>query len=215
MCTFTDKEENDEMKKKYGAVFAKMFVDADTNEVNMQQVLQLVADLPDAIKGMPLKALQKLVPALQAAVNMGKTEIVAEGGEVPGAEGGAPGGEGEQRSVTQQVEDEPPTAEEKQQMADAEALKFSDAVKVAADELGKVYVSVIAKAKQFLPDTYDFSDKTPETIMSDAIATTTDDKFEDAELSTAFKLLKHSADYKKFGDARTPGLVESIGDKTL
>lgn len=220
MCKFKDEET--EMKKTINAAFLDV-----NGEVNMQQVLQLVADLPDAIKGMPLKQLQKLVPALQNAVEVGKTEIVQEGGEpIDPAEGGETD---PPRQVSEEIEDEGGETDMKKAVTDALAMQkkefddklaaqkkeFDDAVSTAAADLNKRFSGIVAKAREFLPDTYDFTDKSCEDVMRDTLATCGDEKFTNEELPVAFKVLKKPVDYKGFGDGKAGGLVESIGDKEL
>jgi hypothetical protein len=196
MCSFTDGVET--MKKKY-----VNFLDAATGEINMQQVMQLVTDLPEIVKTLPLKELQKLVPALTKAMELAAGEIATEAGmeveEAPAAE----------ELPVVETEDEADPEAEKKEMADS--IKFADAVKAAT----RNFATVMAKAKDFLPETYKFADKTACQIMADAVATQHSDKFTDAELSTAFKLLKKVTNYQSFGDNQAKGLLETIGDKEI
>jgi hypothetical protein len=78
--------------------------------------------------------------------------------------------------------------------------KFIDS-KIQASN--KEFASVMGKAKDFLDSTYKFQDKTVKQIMRDALATQYSEKFTDAELSTAFKLLQKNGAYKDFGKAMT------------
>ena len=52
--------------------------------------------------------------------------------------------------------------------------------------------------------------------MRAALATQHNDKFEDSELPTAFKMLKTVTNYKDFGDAKTiSDEIDKIGEKEL
>ena len=224
LCKFTDKE-NEEMPKKMNAAF----LDAN-GQVNMQQVLQLVAELPEAIKTLPLNELNKLVPALQKAVDIaqasGLTEEPLEAEETP--EGMEP-----EREVTEEVEDEGekmaeeeevldekepmPEEEKKKEMADSVKsftdAEFNDAVAAKAKELNAEFAGVVSKAQDFLPSNYNFSDKCSCDVMRDALATQHDGTFEDKELPTAFKMLKKVGNYKEFGDSKE-GLA-ALADKEI
>lgn len=221
-CKFMDKE-NDSMK------FNKAFLDAE-GAVNMQQVLQLVNDLPDAIKTMDLKDLVRLVPILQKATATA-TESIAEGAQAGEVEMTDEEKEAkrleDEKIAKQKAEDEGNmTEEEKAQAAkDEEAAaaakktdddkKFSDSV---ADEVKKqsaIYAAAVVKGKEFLPDTYNFADKSACDIMRDSLATQSNDKFEDSELPVAFKMLKKETSYSKFADKKTGSTLEEIGEKEL
>jgi len=83
----------------------------------------------------------------------------------------------------------------------------------------KRYAEVVNKARSFVDAEYDFAGKTANAVMRDALATQSTDKFEDAELSVAFKLLrKANTDYSTFGDTKPDtGLMsrisETLGEK--
>jgi len=63
---------------------------------------------------------------------------------------------------------------------------------------------------------YDFSDKSANRVMADALSTQSTDKFEDSELPVAFKLLrKPNTDYSQFGDSKPVTGLESRITKTL
>lgn len=224
MCKFTDEVLG--MKKKLDAFKAlrlesfKGFSDAD-GEINMQQVLQLVADLPEVVKTLPLKELQKLAQLLTKAMDVATAEIATEA--AAGAAGAEETPEGGEVPVepTSEVEDVEPSEEEKKAaMADSkvalvDSTEFKDAVEIEATRRNKQYATVVAKAKDFLPDTYAFADKCANDIMRDALATQHKEKFEDGELSTAFKLLRKVATYDNFGNAGKKSLTDSVGDKEL
>jgi len=216
-CTFTDKEK-DSMK------INKAFLDAE-GAVNMQQVLQLVNDLPDAIKTMDLKDLVRLVPILQKATATA-TESIAEGAQENSTEltdeekaaklledqKAANPDEGmtgaEKAEAEQKAKDEAAAGKEEDEK------KFSDSVDAEVKKQNAIYAAAVSKGKDFLPDTYNFADKSACDIMRDALATQSKDKFEDSELPVAFKMLKKSGNYTDFADKKQTSL-EEIGDKEL
>lgn len=225
MCTFTDKE-TETMNKKLDAFKAlrldsfKEFSDAE-GLINMQQVQKLVADLPEVVKTLPLKELQKLAQLLTKAMTAATAEIAEEAATAGDPPPGEPPAGDPPREPTSELEDQGEEAakaeEEKKAMADAQAVKdreFSDAVETETVKRNKEYATVVAKAKDFLPDTYAFGDKCANDIMRDALATHHKDKFEDSELPTAFKVLKKTATYDNFGEPEA-GSLKELEDKEL
>lgn len=214
VCKFTDQGDQDMHKKEE---LNKAFTDAD-GQVNMQQILELVADLPEAIKKMDIKSLGKFVPVLQRAMEAAGVMEAAEGGEEVAHGGDVPPAdnplEAEAPAAAAEVEDAPETEEEmkKKEMADAKA--FSDSVMAATKKETARYASVMVKAQGFLPKDYKFADKCSMDIMRDALALHHTEKFEDSELSTAFKLLKKTVDYSQFGDSK-PGSLSQLKDKEI
>lgn len=215
-CTFAD-EANMKKKLKLNA----LFLDAE-GEINMQQVLQLVADLPEVVKTLPLKELQKLAKLLTKAMDVATAEIAVEAsGE----------GELEAEAVEQtteapietsvEVEDEK-EEDMKKDVATSDSdfvnfldtKEFLDAVAMESKKINAEYAIVVSKAKDFLPSTYDFSDKCACDIMAAALATQHTEKFEDSELSTAFKLLKKNTSYENFGKEKVD-FVDELKDKEL
>lgn len=92
--------------------------------------------------------------------------------------------------------------EEAKKVKDSAALeaRFADAVAKATAEQVASTLAIIDRARQFLPADYKFADKTGAQVMRDAIATQHPDaRFDDAELSVAFKLLRQP-ETKPFAD---------------
>jgi hypothetical protein len=208
-CTFKDGEET--MPKE----ISKAFLDAN-GEINMQQVLTLVNDLPEAIKTLPLKELQKLVPALTKAVELAAGEMATEAvSEVTEGEETMASEEEPPVETSVEVEDEKDMEKEKVETTDTEPVPVTDTAEFVDALAGatRTYAEVVDKARNFLPETYSFGDKTATQIMADAVATQHKEKFNDSELSTAFKLLKKVASYQNFGDAK-PGLA-ALADKEI
>lgn len=166
----------------------KAFLDAD-GALNLQQVAELSAAWPELIKTIPINELPKILAPLQKAVELAKT---AAPEAAPEEETPAPVEDEEAPAPVEKVEDEDPAAKEE------EEKKFSDSVAAAV----KVRLAIVDKAREFLPAGYAFADSAPDKIMRDALATDSDIKFEDSELSVAFKLLrKRDSKYQQFGDA--------------
>jgi hypothetical protein len=202
LCSFIDKKptsEEDNMTKLHEA-----FLDAD-GAVNLEQVMEIAAKLPEAIKKVPVDQLKKLVPSMQGVMSYAQ----------------------EQGAMPEEVMDEDPDEEEievadmdemKDEDAKEEEKKFSDSdfkaalVKQSqafADQEVKRFSEVINKARNFLDSSYDFTGKTSNEVMREALATQSTEKFEDSELAIAFKLLRKSADYSQFGDSAKPSALES------
>lgn len=185
--------------------FHKAFCDAE-GSLSLSQIVELAAGLPEAIKNVPADKLAELLPALQEIM----AAATAAGVEVPAGDA--------------VVEDVPVmTDEEASKLVDESAgevkgdpvkvtdsmrkvlaQKFSDATRKAVDTAVKTHASVIDKAREILPETYSFGDKSTAQVMRDALAVEHgSQKFSDSELSVAFKLLKKSGgDYQTFGDAK-------------
>ena len=189
MCSFIDKlPKQGEIVKLH-----KAFLDAE-GALNLQQVAELAAALPEAIKAVPVNELPKLLAPMQKIIELAKTvgvEAPAEE-EVP-----APVGDEGTPAPVEKVEDEDPAAKKEE-----EEKKFADSVAAAVETAVKARLAIVDKAREFLPADYAFADSAPDKIMRDALATDTDTKFEDAELPVAFKLLKkRDSQYKQFGDS--------------
>lgn len=215
-CKFTDKKESS-MKKKLNINAA--FLDAG-EEVNMAQVMEIVANLPEAIKTMPIKELSKLIPVLQKV-----TATAVESIASPEANALSPEEEAAARQEQENTDAGNLAEKEEQEAADAKASAeekevndkaFSDSVALEVKKKNAEFATVVIKAKDFLDSTYDFSDKSSEDIMRDSLATQHNDKFEDSELATAFKMLKVVTSYKDFGDKKTVAdALDEIGEKEL
>lgn len=195
MCSFIDKKPQPTTEDNTMSKLHKMFKDAD-GTMNLQQIVELATALPEAIKAVPVDQLQDLLPALQQIVEAANAVMPAEGDE-PAPE---PKPDGEAEPSEPALDGE---AESAEQDPDDKQKQFGDEdVKKFTDKAIREHAAVIEKARGFLPDTYAFADKSTAEIMRDALATVESDKFADAELALAFKLLKKpAANYQKFGDA--------------
>ena len=209
LCSFLDRkpektkiEEDENMPEK-----VKLFLDAE-GQVNLEQIVEIATALPEAIKKVPVDQLKKIMPSLQQIMTYATDQGAVE--EAP-----AEGVEDEELTDEEKTEKEAVATEEdkpKENFADSKA--FKDAVeaqsKKFADSEVKRYAQVVTKARNFLDADYDFSDKTANQVMADALGTQNTDKFEDSELPVAFKLLrKPNTDYSQFGDTKADNSLES------
>lgn len=107
---------------------------------------------------------------------------------------------GEQKETDMEME-----AREKKEKADREmeAKKKKDGIEKDVKDGIAEYASTLATAYDLncLADDYSFDGKTTKQIMADCVATQTEDKFTNNELSTAFKMLKKVENpHLNFGD---------------
>lgn len=200
LCSFLDRKPPQPQTPEEGTMpkLHKAFLDAE-GAVSLEQIVEMATSLPEAIRKVPVDRLQEIMPALQEITSYAK-----EQGAMPESDG-----EG------MEDEDKPETPDGEEEMSDEEKPKFSDAdfrkaldkekAKFADAEV-KRYAEVVNKARNFLDADYDFTGKTANEVMRDALATQSTDKFEDSELPVAFKMLrKADADYSKFGDSKPEG----------
>lgn len=187
-CRFLDRKPNPEaiMPKK----MHKAFMDAD-GVASLSQIVEVAAALPEAIKNVPVDKLQELMPALQEIMDIAS----AVGLKAPEAD--APTDE---ELAAKKLADE--QAEADASVAVTDSAAFKDAMKSGIDSAVKAHAVVIDKARGFVPETYNFADKSTVQIMRDALATEHGaTAFADAELPVAFKLLKKQVSaYANFAD---------------
>lgn len=213
-CRFMDRkpqpkpEATRPMKKLH-----KAFLDAE-GSLSLSQIVELAAGLPEAIKNVPADRLQELLPALQeimaAATDAGVEPIVEETTE----------------EVLTDEETEALIDEEVDKLVDEEAdlkedvkvtdsmrrvirakarARFKDKMASGIAAAVKAHAAVVDKARDLMPETYKFADKSTNQIMRDALAIEHGStKFADSELSVAFKMLRKSSggQYQSFGDSK-------------
>jgi hypothetical protein len=208
-CRFID-------HKKKEAILPKLhqaFNDAE-GAPNLEQIVEIAQALPEALKKLPMDKLAEIMPMLQ--------EIVADAG-VAAAPEAAP----VEEEVTDGGHEDNP--KKKEEMEDAggigkeppppfsDSKEFKDAVKSATDSAVAAHTSAIVKAKDFVSEEYVFADKSTKDVMRDALAVIHGKEvFTDAELPTAFKMLKQPAsDLTKFGDQGQTGKFSQLKDKEV
>ena len=216
LCSFIDRKPDTPVKPQEGDTMKpnkliKAFNDAE-GSVSLEQIVEIATGLPEAIRKVPVDQLVKLMPAMQEIMSYAK-----EQGAMPAEED------------ADMMDEEKTEGDEEKDMLDeekegekenfADSSKFKDAVASAVKGEVKRYAGVVNKARNFVDAEYDFAGKTANAVMRDALATQSTDKFEDAELSVAFKLLrKANTDYSTFGDTKADtGLMsrisETLGEK--
>jgi len=206
LCSFIDRKPDTPVKPQEGDTMKpkliKAFTDAE-GSVSLEQIVEIATGLPEAIRKVPVDQLVKLMPAMQEIMSYAK-----EQGAMPEAEAE------EMTDEAEEGEEMTDEAEEGEKENFADSSKFKDAVASAVKGEVKRYAEVVNKARNFVDAEYDFAGKTANDVMRDALATQSTDKFEDAELSVAFKLLrKANTDYSQFGDTKPDtGLASRISE---
>ena len=203
LCSFLDrKPPQPQTKEGNMPKLHNAFLDAE-GAVSLEQIVEMATSLPEAIRKVPVDRLQEVMPSLQEIMSYAK-----EQGAMP-----------DEPEAEEMTDEESPDAKAEEEMADEDKPKFSDAdfraklekekVKFADAEV-KRFAEVANKARNFLDSDYDFTGKTANEVMRDALATQSTDKFEDSELPVAFKMLrKADADYSKFGDSKPEGALSA------
>lgn len=180
--------------------------------VNLQRIAEVVNDLPEAVKLMGLKDLEKLVPALELAISTARAATPSGQEAAEGNETVVAPTETQEESEMEEINDEAETVnkEETEKSNFKDSTEFKDAVTMVAGQR----VDTIMKAKTFLDEDYDFKKDTL-IIMRDALATQSKDQFLDEEVGVAFKMLKKFKDYSNFADENGKCEIEKMKDKEL
>lgn len=168
-----------------GAELNAVFTDQE-GQPSLEQIVEIAQELPEALRKLPMDKLQEVMPSLQEVVALAK-------GQMGEADMGA-----EDMDKDEDYEDG-----NKEQMDVTDSQEFADAVKRAVDSAVKTHNVVVDKARNFVDEGYSFIGKTTEQVMRDALAANGYDakSFADAELSTAFKMLKPApSNTRNFGD---------------
>jgi hypothetical protein len=208
LCSFIDRKL---IKREKNMKFHKSFLDAE-GKLNLEQIAEIATALPEAMRKVPVDEIEALRPALMQIMSYAK-------------ESGVEMADMEDEYTDEEKKKMADMEKEKKEMEDAKCKdaddkKFADALNVRskafADVEVKRYSSVINKARQFLDDDYEFSGKSANNVMRDSLSTQSTDKFEDAELSVAFKLLrKTSPNYSGFGDNKNDNSLSARIAKDL
>lgn len=207
MCSFLDRKYQPKAQEVSPMKLHQAFTD-EAGAANLQQIAEIAASFPEAIKTMPLDKLQEILPSIMEAMEAAKSagaEVPAETEEVTDrsdmdeenldADANSEEDEEDENRFTDSKAFKDAVTAEAKTMADKQSQAFADAAV-------KRHAEVIEKAKSFVADDYKFTDKSTDQVMRDALATQSTDKFSDEELPLAFKLLRKTANYKEFGDAQ-------------
>lgn len=190
----------------------KAFCDAD-GSLSLSQIVELAAGLPEAIKNVPADKLAELLPALQeimAAATEAGVEVPADTPLVEDVMTDEETAQVVDEEVDALMDEAAEPAKDGVKVTDSmrkvirqkARARFKDAMTSAVNSAVKAHAAVIEKGRTVLPETYSFADKSTAQVMRDALAVEHgSQKFSDAELSVAFKLLKKSGgEYQAFGD---------------
>jgi hypothetical protein len=182
MCAFIDKQ---------GEI-----MEEQTNPT-LEEAVAIAVALPDAIKKLSIDELQKVLPVLQSIVGIEKQAEAPEAEAETMPEGEKPEVMDEAEAPAEEMKQDEDEKAEK--VAVTDTAEFKDALTKAIE----AHTTVIEKAREFVDASYSFTGKTTTQIMRDALAVEHGtQKFEDAEVSVAFKLLKKTASsLKSFGDS--------------
>tara|TARA_R110000744_G_scaffold62206_4_gene128392 strand:+ start:3440 stop:4774 length:1335 start_codon:yes stop_codon:yes gene_type:complete len=201
VLTFIDKKEKTMLTNK-------AFKDKD-GAPSMQQIVDISKEIPEAIKTLPADKAAEVMALLKEMIEVSdpkEEEMTDEQKDSAKKEMMDEDYEDMDEDKKEVFEDsklfKTIVGAHKKSFADDQA--FKDAVVTASDEAVKAHSVVVEKATQFVDDQYSFADKSTKQVMLDALAVEHGDtKFEDAELTVAFKLLKKSvSSLEKFGDSK-------------
>jgi len=208
-CTFIDKELD--MSKKEVKKLSEYKLRDEDGSINLTELMELIAALPEAVGSLDVDRIKELVPIFKEIIEVARAkreEQKIETEEKP-----------EDESVAEEVKTEDKEDKEVTELKAMDASSFKDAisgmVSVGVAAAMKEYTFVVDKARNFLDAAYPFGKKTTKQIMSDAVATRHQEKFNDHELGIAFKLLAKHTGYEKFGDSKTECAFEQLKDKEL
>jgi hypothetical protein len=208
LCSFLDRKFTPKPLEGKTMKLNKAFIDAE-GSVSLEQIVEIAAGLPEAIRKVPVDKLQELMPAMQEIMTYAKDQgVMTEDMDMPEDEM-SDGYMKDEDKEGEEMKDEDMKDEDKPKFSDSDFRKKLKSEKNKfADAEVKRYSEVVTKARNFLDDTYDFDGKTANDLMSDSLATQSTDKFADSELAIAFKLLrKADTDYTKFGDSQPIGAL--------
>jgi len=179
-------------KKKGDNPIHQAFLDQE-GQVNMQQIVEIAGALPDAIKKIPVDKLQEVMPQLKELVQLAKEndpDMAQENEEEKYDSEGNPVTDKAKARTYEKVKDQKPQGQS-QGYTDAQVEKMvNDALVQQKQKVMQDHAQTIQKARHFLDDNYDFTDKTTEQIMRDAVATQSTEQYSDQELPLAFKMLQ-------------------------
>lgn len=180
-----------------GCRFLDKSVKKESSEMDMAKMIEAVGKFTDEQKKEFLAKITDAPTAAQVVELLGKfkaEEIEEIKEQIQKLIDPAGKGEDDDKGKDEDKdEDDKERVKDSKKVKDSAALeaRFADAVAKATAEQVASTLAIIDRARQFLPADYQFADKTGAQVMRDAIATQHPDaRFDDAELSVAFKLLR-------------------------
>jgi hypothetical protein len=184
-CSFIDK----------GVDLKNRFMDAEGN-LNLEEIVTIISDLPEAMKKLNMEQLAKVMPMIQEIATIARAANMP----IDQAEEATKEVELEDKPTEKVKTDKTETTDKPEDGKKYTDAAFSDALKTAIDQ----HTAVIVKARDFVDCGYAYAGKSTAQIMRDAVeAEHGKAAITDEELGVAFKLLKKSAatDLKNFGDS--------------
>ena len=203
-CSFIDRKATTNEVKTMPELH-KAFCDAE-GQMNLEEIIEITAGLPEAIKKMPIEQVAKLMEPLREAMAASRAVV---------------GEDMTEETETVEVEDEEvEKADMKPEEKFTDSKEFADAVAKAQADAVAQRDAVVAKAIKFV-DGLQVAGKTNEQVMREVLTAEGHDaqSFSDSELSVAFKLLKPEAKVNptlmNFGDKQTTGKFAALADKEV
>ncbi len=202
-------------KKKGENSIHQAFLDQE-GQVNMQQIVEIAGALPDAIKKIPVDKLQEVMPQLKELVQLAKEndpDMAQEDMEEEKYDSeGNPTTDKAKARAYEKIKDQKPQTQGGYTDAQVEKM-VNDALAQQKQKVMQDHAKAIQKAQHFLDDNYDFTDKSTEQIMRDAVATQSTEQYSDQELPLAFKMLQlpERESVVNFGD-RLPEAGQKLKD---
>ena len=201
----------------------KLIFTDEAGKISLQKVAEMASSLQDALKNAPLEEIVAIMPTLQALVESAKSND-------PSLQTEESQGDEDTSSKDMENKDMPNKGMEKEDMEKEsmsnkdmankdempddkfeDSQKFKDAVNSTVSDK----INTIDKARDFLPDDYNFIDSSVFKIQKDAVEKEKGAVFEDSEIPVAFKMLqKQTTQYKEFGDANNDAW-SSLNDKEI
>lgn len=210
-CSFLDKKEVLNMGKQ----IIKKFKDQE-GDISLEDVANIIRELEDAIKKVPLDKLQEAMPVFLSLISIANGEEMTEKEMEEDSSTEADTVE----DITETIlEDEDMEEEKKVKLTDSKAFKdaLSKALNSKLEVSMKNHTYVIQKAQDFLDSSYNFVDKTTKQIMRDTLNVQYgSQKFSESELPLAFKMLKKASksDEIKFADSKK-ALLDKIANQEI
>ena len=211
---------NDEKRAALADAAWALLATHNIDQIELEMVADMAGMLQDAFKNAPLEDLVKVMPMLEGLVSAAKSndpslqtvEVeVKEEIETVEDENSEPVVGEEDAMEDGSMKDEEEVVEEKEESFE-DSQKFIDAVNDAVAKKLKT----VEKAKDFLPETFNFVDSSVSEIMHAAVKEETGETFEDSQIEVAFKMLKKQpSNYQNFGDSGEKDAWAEIDNKEI
>jgi len=192
ILSFEDKQKQKEQDMEFS------FIDED-GKLSLQSIAEVANKLQDAIKTAPIDKVKEAMPYLEELIGVGKENSITEEealDEKAKKDEESKEREEEEKRVADMEEENKTLKSDMKNFKDSQA--FADALAKGVDDKFKA----IEKAKDFLDETYNFSDSSTFQIKKDAVEKHLGRSFEDSKVEGAFEALQlNNSEYKDFGDS--------------